>query len=502
MRPTLLYAVVFITNAAVLVFEIAGARMLAPYVGTSTEVWSGVIAVILGGLAVGYWLGGRLAGSAPTTRRLALLIAGAATAALFTWALRAAVPLLFLTLTGGSLIISALTMSIALFAPTTILLGATSPYATRLALTSMDTAAPMIGRISAIGATGSILGSLITGAILIPSFGLGAILLMTAATLLVLALIIAAVRWDRATQGAALIVLACAALSAAPIPPAIALVADVDTAYNRVWVGETLWAGERLRYIRTDPFGIQCGMYITARGVDEGRLAFSYLKGFAVSDSVVPEPTNALLLGGCNYSFPRTFQAAHPTTGVTVVELDPGMTQVAHDWFDLPASHTFSIIHDDARAVLNTNTTTYDVIFMDAFNSFASIPHQLATTEAAARMRASLTDKGVLVMNVIGALSGPDSAITASLYKTFGTSFADIAVYQIGNSTPEGVQNLLFVAGNTEGLPGAYVSEGETFSRVPRATLAQFDGAQILTDDYAPVEYLTAHMRAARGASL
>jgi len=62
MRRFLLEAIVFVTGACALVLEILGARMLAPYLGSSLYVWTALIATVLGALSIGYWWGGRLAG--------------------------------------------------------------------------------------------------------------------------------------------------------------------------------------------------------------------------------------------------------------------------------------------------------------------------------------------------------------------------------------------------------------------------------------------------------
>ena len=40
--------------------ELLGAKMLAPYFGSSLYVWATVLAITLGGLAAGYFMGGIL----------------------------------------------------------------------------------------------------------------------------------------------------------------------------------------------------------------------------------------------------------------------------------------------------------------------------------------------------------------------------------------------------------------------------------------------------------
>ena len=54
-------AVVFFTSGSVLVLEILAGRLLAPYVGVRLETYTSVIGIVLGGIALGTWLGGRLA---------------------------------------------------------------------------------------------------------------------------------------------------------------------------------------------------------------------------------------------------------------------------------------------------------------------------------------------------------------------------------------------------------------------------------------------------------
>jgi xanthine/uracil permease len=61
-RPCLRFAaaaLVFLSSAAVLVLEILAARLMAPYVGVTLEVYTAIIGVVLAGIAVGSWLGGQ-----------------------------------------------------------------------------------------------------------------------------------------------------------------------------------------------------------------------------------------------------------------------------------------------------------------------------------------------------------------------------------------------------------------------------------------------------------
>ena len=54
-----LYLTAAVTGGAIMIVEILGAKLLAPYVGTSHFVWTAHIAVTLIALATGYALGDR-----------------------------------------------------------------------------------------------------------------------------------------------------------------------------------------------------------------------------------------------------------------------------------------------------------------------------------------------------------------------------------------------------------------------------------------------------------
>src|SRR5947207_15159054 len=65
-----LYWTAAITGAAIMIIEILGAKMLAPYVGTSHFVWTAQIAVALVALPAGYYTGARLVRRSPKPGRL------------------------------------------------------------------------------------------------------------------------------------------------------------------------------------------------------------------------------------------------------------------------------------------------------------------------------------------------------------------------------------------------------------------------------------------------
>lgn len=66
---------------------------------------------------------------------------------------------------------------------------------------------------------------------------------------------------------------------------------------------------------------------------------------------------------------------------IDVVEIDPDMTRLAKQYFNLGEYDNLSSIHSDGRVYLNTTEKKYDAILGDAFGSYYSIPYQLTTLE-------------------------------------------------------------------------------------------------------------------------
>src|SRR5947209_2157376 len=180
---------VFVVGAGSLGAEIAAVRLLAPYFGASTIVWANTIGVVLVALALGYWVGGRLADRHPHRRGLCLLSLSAA-------ALLAAVPFVppprlsvgvkALNHISAGAFVGSLVAVLVLVAVPVLLLGAVSPWALRLSLRGVADAGAVAGRLYALSTAGSLLGTLASALLLVPLIG-------TRRTFVVFALAIAVV---------------------------------------------------------------------------------------------------------------------------------------------------------------------------------------------------------------------------------------------------------------------------------------------------------------------
>jgi predicted membrane-bound spermidine synthase len=166
----LLEIVVFITGAIVMIYEIIGSRILAPYIGTSTYVWTSLIGVILGSLSLGYWLGGRMADRQPNLKLLSAVLFISSTLVTITILLQEIV-LFGLAVASIRLELKAVIAALVLFAPASILFGLVTPYAVRLRMIDVQDAGKTVGRLYALSTVGSILGTFAAGFFLLPFVG-------------------------------------------------------------------------------------------------------------------------------------------------------------------------------------------------------------------------------------------------------------------------------------------------------------------------------------------
>ena len=176
----------FLGSGCLLVLEIVAGRIIAPSVGVSLYTWTSVIGVVLAGLALGNWLGGRIADTRPGRTTLsALYLGGAAGTALILFFARDVSA--FTAPTSWSAILQVLWITGLMFFIPSILLGTPTPMIVKLSLSSLDSTGRVVGRIQAAATAGSIAGVFLTGFALISWFGTRAIVAGVVVLLLLLA---------------------------------------------------------------------------------------------------------------------------------------------------------------------------------------------------------------------------------------------------------------------------------------------------------------------------
>jgi spermidine synthase len=130
-----------------------------------------------------------------------------------------------------------------------------------------------------------------------------------------------------------------------------------------------------------------------------------------------------------------------------VVEIDPGITEVAKKYFFLKDDPRLHIFHEDARVFLNNNSKKYDVIFGDAFTSWFSVPYQLTTKEAIQKHYDSLSENGIVILNIVSSLDGETGQFLRSEYYTFKEVFPQVYLFPTQNKNDTKLmQNIVLIA--------------------------------------------------------
>ena len=486
----MLEVVSFICGAAVMVLEMAGARVIAPHLGTSIVVWTALIGVILAAMSLGYWLGGRAGDKNPSARKLGMIIAGGALFVLL--AAVAHAPVLNAVASARlSLHISAIVAAVLLFAAPAVFLGMVSPYIIQVRLLDYDESktGSVMGRFFALSTIGSIVGTFLGGYWLISWFGTRVILYAVAAVLALAAMLVMPRR--RKIPGALLLGL-CLGLGGYNLLAANENLASGiarDTRYNHLRVQDGFRGGDPMRFLITDPGSVQSGMLLN----NPDKLAFDYTEHYALAWHILPEAKNFLMLGGGGYSVPKYLLASKPEAIVDVVEIDPGITQVAKEFFFLKDNPGLHIFHEDARVFLNRNAEEtpgrYDIIMGDTFSSNYNIPFHLGTVECAQRIKVLLRDNGVFVCNIISAITGDQGRILRGIHAAFAEVFPQTHIFPVTYPENGSVQqNVMLVALKTP-RPFPLAWDGTMQAMLSKEWKHPLPSdVPALRDDYAPVE--------------
>ena len=485
MRKYFLEIVVFICGAVVMIYEIAGSRVLGPYLGTSIFIWTSLIGIILGSLSLGYWLGGRMADRNPSFTSLAWIIFLSSVLILATNVFKEPFLRLLPRVIPGIRWQSVLSALI-LFAPASVFLGMVSPYAVRLKLRNLATSGSTVGKLYAISTIGSIAGTFLAGFLLIPLIGTTNILfsLVVIQSLLALLCFFTGRISTRAVIPGIVILFAVYSAFAANLrdKPYV----DIDTPYSRVWVYDVTdeGSGKMVRYMRIN------NESSSAMFLDSDSLVFPYARFYGLAEYFSPGFRSSLMLGGAAFSYPKYFLREFPDASMDVVEIDPELTQIARAHFRLEDSPRLEVYHEDARTFINRMDKGYDVIFGDLFRSQYTLPWHLTTLEAVREYHRLLHEGGSMLVNIIASIQGPGSEFLAAEMATFREVFPYVHVFAVSDPGDlTGIQSMMLVA--VKQRPPAVDQTHEKFGEylANDVTHLMDPGGMILTDEYAPVDY-------------
>ena len=476
MNQVLARSLVFFTSAAVLVIEILAARLLAPYLGVSLEVFTGIIGVILAGISLGAWLGGRAADRGHPKRLPGpLLVSGGLTAL--------ASPLIIdlvgpaLSTDAGSIVFAAV---VGFFAPAA-LLSAVPPVIVKIQLDSLDVTGRVVGTYSAIGTAGAILGTFATGFVLIAAFPTRPIVFVLGILLAVAGLTL----WSTKARWAV------ASLASAGVLSLALLAGDgpcqYETAYHCaiVEVDETRETGRTLLLDRVR------NSYVDLE--DPAYLEFRYIRLMVdiIETEASPGRLGVVSVGGGGFTLPGYIEHTRPESQNTVLEIDPKLVEIGRE--ELALTDEIEVVVDDARISLRDVPTDHaDVVIGDAYSG-TSVPWHLTTVEFNKEINRVLGTGGTYTMNVI---DYRDLNFIKAESATLLQVFSHVALFAPPHYLAgRGGGNFVLVASqdpiDVAAIETRIRSRGGSEIGIEGAELGEFiGGSPILTDDYAPVDQM------------
>ncbi len=470
--------------------------MVAPFFGTSLIVWTALIGIIMTSLCIGNWLGGSIADKRPEGKLLGRILLFAAIIIAIT-AFASNFILTSIQEMGFNLYVASVISAAVIFAPASLLLGMVSPFVARLAMQNVDSSGVVVGRLSALNSAGSILGTFLGGFVLISLFPSGVILMLLASLVALLSVLIYTGAWRQIISLFVACILAVGAVAAEKYGlPFTPVGVQIDTQYNHLSIVESVDRrnNRRVRIMVTSPEAAQSLMYTD----HPSELVSDYTKFYDLAFHYKADTKRVLMLGGGGYCVPRYLLANRPDVSIDVVELDPGVTEAARQYFDLHDNPNMRIFHEDARTFLNRAASDgfgqYDAIFMDTFTSAIVIPFQMTTVETAKHLRELLKPDGSLIVNIIASVYGPKSGVFHGIYKAFSSSFPTMMIFPANAPDPKyamALQNIILVAMGDNATAVSPASDARYSSLLAHQWLDPFTpDAKVpaFTDAFAPVE--------------
>ena len=522
--------IVFIASFCTLVVELTAGRMVAPYLGVSLYTWTSVIGVMLAGISLGNYVGGRIGDRFPAVTTLGALFL---LSSIFT-----------LTILPMTAIISGIAQDLPvhlmlkiLFFTTTVFflpslfMGTITPVVVRLTLEDLSRSGGVVGRIYALSTVGAIAGTFATGFFLVSWFGTRTIILLVALLLLLVAVIFGNL-WNRRLLlgGGVLILVGLSVYSygrnaynlplgfsyvrhlaqdALALQPrgAFAAPCNVETNYYCIRVTERKLA-ENVTQRR-----LVLDHLIHSYSIleDPTRLDYDYVKIYAELISYIAGGRTGIRtfsVGGGGYTFPRYLEVVYPDAMIEVAEIDPAVTEMAHARMGLPRDTRVKTYNEDARLVVKRlEAGQYDAIIGDAFNDL-SVPYHLTTREFAEIVRDLLTADGYYMLNVVDTFK--HGVFLPSLILTLEQVFPHVYLLADGPGWEQDGRNTFVLVAGKQPLSeamlhnevGGLLPDGPVSTMLDPTRLREYVDSRpaiILTDSFAPVDNMLAPVFAERG---
>ncbi len=457
----------FIEGASVMATELIGAKLLAPYFGSSLYVWSSVMAVTLGGLALGYFIGGRLSVQSNKENKLYTVLV---LASIYLFAMPYLAKLSLLIGSNFSLIVSVIFGASILLLPALFFMGMVSPLLISILSNKPENAGKRSGEVYAISTLGGILSTFLTGFVLIPNWGLSTPLYAFACVLIILPLM-KLIKNHKYFNSSVFIFMSLGAFYLSFI--------SSKTNANTIYSSNGLLGQlEVIEYKQRDTiFRLLTINGIVQAGINlnTNKSNLDYMKVIENNLKTQAQPAQALLLGLGGGTLVNTLKSKNYE--VTAIELDSRIVDVAKKYFQMPQNANVCI--DDARRGLQSIKHKSDFILMDLFTGEVP-PSHVFTKESLMLISNLLNDSGILVINTYGYTKPNGGEGNFALTKTLQAVGLNCKWIHLGDKVREDYSSNLLYCSKHKLL--SLPNEIETPKWVAES--------KIITDDKPCLEYL------------
>jgi len=464
----------FVCGGVIMGLELAASRLLAPTFGYSIYVWGALLSVVMGALALGYFLGGWFIDRKPTSDSLYGIILIAFFMTVFVSIFGINVVRVFES--QGMVVGSALATLFVFGVPMT-LLAMVSPMVIRLNTESLGVVGVSSGQIYAVSTLGSIAGTFASAFYLIPSFGTKATIHVMAFLLLVVSLAGLAKKKYAPAVGVMLFVLLL------PQPSSPNVIYEAESEYSLIRV---IQKGDLIGLIvnqdRWSQTTYRKGVFLTG----------GYWDYFSLGP-LMTDVDDVLIIGVAGGGSLKQLKHFYPELSIDAVEIDPKVIEVAKEYFDVTEGDGVDIIIEDGRTFVRNTENKYDLIELDVFSGGPNIPYYMATQEFSQDVYGILNDDGILMVNVLS--SRGYIKLSDVIANTLETVFPSVYVVDLGGN------QIIVAFKNETGLREYFTplrNVSGVFSDAANHTLYHTRISQgpdvVFTDDHAPIEPLVHEM--------
>lgn len=469
----------FIEGGSVMAAELLGAKMLAPYFGSSLYVWATVLAITLGGLAIGYFAGGILSYRSKNELSLFYVLIAAA---IFTSIMPFTSKMILWLVGSHSLIPSVILSATVILIPPVFMMGMVSPLIIKITTPDLEQAGKTAGAIYAISTVGGILATFAFGFIIIPMFGLTKPCIITGIVLGFLPAIILLKNKKIKSIGMFLLIIVWtfSISNFKSNTSNIKVIHDTEGLLGQIMVldypryhDSTVVGTSRWLFVNR----ISQTMYDSlAEEKNDEEKYFTYVYRISEYMDSIPKKSKVLLLGLGGGSVAKMLH--EKGFDVEVCELDNRIAHVARTYFHLTPEVKINI--DDARHFIKTCEKKYDVVIFDTFKG-EDPPNHVFTMESLQETKKLLNPNGVIFVNSMGYLEGKEGRAMRSIFKTFETSGFNTKILPTAANPDQ--RNLIFIASMGKILPNTNYAKMETMD---------MSDAVVLTDDLPILDILNA----------